>query len=68
MFEAHSHATIDPNSKKLRNDLERVMKMRINAGNTYTKAVDASYEMIGTGSGRVMVLLPFRATDSAASS
>jgi hypothetical protein len=34
------------------------------AGNAYTKAVDASMDTIGTGLGRVMVLLPTLMVDN----
>ena len=56
-IEAHKHAA-DPDSQKFRNDLERATKTRENAGNVYTKAVDVGVDTIGTGSSRVMVLLP----------
>lgn len=57
-IEAHKRTDTNPDSEKLRNDLERVRKSRDNAGSAYTKAIAASIDTIGTGSGRVMVLLP----------
>lgn len=55
---AHGRTGADPDSEKFRNDLERATKTQVNAGNTYTKALDASIDTIGMGSGRVLVLLP----------
>ena len=57
-IEAHKCAAANPDSQKFRNDLERATKTRENAGNVYTKAVDVGVDTIGTGSSRVMVLLP----------
>ena len=45
-------------------DLDKAMRARDNAGKAYTKAVEGSTETLGTGSGRVMVLLPSRVTDT----
>jgi hypothetical protein len=39
-------------------ELSKAARSQENAGKAYTKAVDESMSMIGTGSGRVMVLLP----------
>ena len=58
VFEAQKRATVDPDNEKLKNDLERATNKRGNAGNGFTKALDASIDTIGTGSGHVMVLLP----------
>jgi hypothetical protein len=56
LLEARRRATADPASEKFKNTLERAVKIVTTAGNAYTKAVDASMDTIGTGSGRVMVL------------
>jgi hypothetical protein len=58
VFDAEKHAAAGPDSEKLWGDLERAAKAHGNARNAYTKALDASMDTIGTGSGRVMVLLP----------
>ena len=64
MLEVQRRAAVDSGSEKSRNGLERATKTLTTAGNAYTKAVDASIDMVGTGSGRVMVLLPSRAADN----
>jgi len=56
--------TGDPDNEKHKHNLTRATKMRENAENMYTKAVDASLEKVGTGSGRVMILLPSQVADS----
>ena len=58
VFDTEKRAATDRDSEKLRGDLERAEKVHGNAGNAYTKALNASMDTIGTGSGRVMVLLP----------
>ena len=58
VFDTDKHVATDRDSEKLRGDLERVEKVHGNAGNVYTKALNASMDTIGTGSGSVMVLLP----------
>ena len=63
VFKAQKCATVDLDSEKLKNDLERVTNTWENAGNGFTKALDASIDTIGTGSGHVMVLLPSRIAD-----
>ena len=64
LIEAHRRAIVDPNSEKLRHTVERATKMRTNAETAYTKAVEASMDRLGTGSGRVMVLLPSQVADN----
>jgi hypothetical protein len=64
LFEAQRRATNDPGNERLRSDLEKVTKTQANAGDAYTKAVDASISTVGTGSGRVMVLLPPQVADN----
>jgi paraquat-inducible protein B len=63
VFEANRRATTDPDSEKYRSDLERAKRTHENAEHTYSKAVDASIDTIGTGSGHVMVLLPSRVAE-----
>jgi hypothetical protein len=53
LLKACRWATTDPASEKFKNTLERAVKI-----------VDASMDTIGTGSGRVMVLLPTRVVNS----
>jgi hypothetical protein len=55
--EAYRHVTIDHNDK-LGSNLQGATKTLENVKLVYAKAVDASTDTIGTGSGRVMVLLP----------
>jgi hypothetical protein len=64
LLEARKRATADPASEKFKNTLERAVKTVTTAGNAYTKAVDASIGTVGSGSGRVMVLLPTRVVDN----
>jgi hypothetical protein len=58
VFKAHRRSTVEPNSEQLKTNLERAIRTRGKAEDTYTKAVESSIGTIGTGSGRVMVLLP----------
>jgi hypothetical protein len=66
IVEVHKRAAMDPAGEKLKGDLERVAMTCGRAANTYAKALDASVSTIGTGSGRVMVLLPSRVVDNSA--
>ena len=64
LLETQGQALANPRSEKYRMDLDKATRTRDNAGKAYAKAVDGSIETIGTGSGRVMVLLPSRAADA----
>jgi len=55
---AHKRTGVNPDSEKFRDDFEQAEKSRVNAGNTYSKALDVSIGTIGMGSGHIMVLLP----------
>jgi hypothetical protein len=64
LLETQGQALANPHSEKYRMDLDKATRTWDNAGKAYAKAVDGSIETIGTGSGRVMVLLPSRAADA----
>ena len=64
LLEARKRATTDPASEKFKSTLERAAKTATTTGNVYMKAVDASIDTIGTGSGHVMILVPTRVVDN----
>jgi len=64
LLETQGQALANPHSEKYRMDLDKATRTWDNAGKAYAKEVDGSIEIIGTGSGRVMVLLPSCAADA----
>jgi hypothetical protein len=60
LVEIQQQALANPHSEKYRTGLDKAMRSQDNAGKAYAKAVDGSIETIGTGSGRIMILLPSR--------
>ena len=57
LLKIQEQALANPDEKR-QMELSKATRSRENAGKAYTKAVDESMSTIGTGSGRVMVLLP----------
>ena len=64
LLETQEQALANPHNERCRMDLDKATRARDNAEKAYTKAVEGSTETLGTGSGRVMVLLPSRVADT----
>ena len=63
LVETQQQALANPHSEKYRADLEKATRSQDNAGKAYSKVVDQSIGTIGTGSGRIMILLPSHVAD-----
>jgi hypothetical protein len=58
LLEMQEKALTNPDNEKRQVDLDKATRAQESARKAYTKALDESVSTIGTGSGRIMVLLP----------
>lgn len=58
LLQVQNHAVNKPNDEKIATDLAKTVRARENAEMAYVKALEGSKDAVGTGSGRVMLLLP----------